>query len=158
MTGSNRIAVLAVAVVVAVVGFFVARDAADDDESSTTATVTVTQTATAPSEAEAEVEPESEAPAPEPERPAEPRPPLIVVRDGEPDGGVRELSFEKGGEVDFRVRSDAADEVHVHGYDETAALPAGKTVRIRFPASIDGRFEVELHGAHTQIARLEVTP
>ena len=157
MTGSNRIAVLAVAVVVAVVGFFVARDAADD-ESSTTATVTVTQTATVPSEAEAEPEVEPESDASEPERPAEARPPLIVVRDGEPDGGVRELSFEKGEEVDFRVRSDAADEVHVHGYDETAALPAGKTVRIRFPASIDGRFEVELHGAHTQIARLEVTP
>ena len=154
MTGTNRIAVLAVAALVAVVGFFVAQNAADDGTDAASTPTTQQTAAAAPQQAEPSSTPEEAAPAPAPK----PKPPLIVVEGGQPEGGVRDLSFEKGGEVDFRVRSTTADEIHVHGYDETVPLPAGETVRVRFPADIDGRFEVELHGSGTQIAQLEVTP
>lgn len=84
--------------------------------------------------------------------------PTIVVRDGAPVGGVRELSFEAGERVRFDVRSDRADEIHVHGYDVERELPAGRSVRVDFPASIEGLFEAELHGSGEQIAELRIEP
>ena len=42
------------------------------------------------------------------------------------------------------VKSDVADEVHLHGYDISRDVPAGGTVRISFTATLPGRFEVEL--------------
>jgi hypothetical protein len=85
-------------------------------------------------------------------------PPTIVVRDGEPVGGVRELEFEAGERIRFRVRSDLADELHVHGYDVNEEIPAGRSAAISFPAEIEGIFEVELHGSGAQIAELRVNP
>ena len=56
------------------------------------------------------------------------------------------------------MTSDIAEEVHVHGYDREAAIPAGGRAKLRFPATIDGRFEIELHGSGQQIAELTVNP
>jgi hypothetical protein len=84
--------------------------------------------------------------------------PTIVVRDGKPVGGVEELEFESGQEVRFAVRSDTPDELHVHGYDVERELPAGRTVRVEFPADIEGIFEAELHESGEQIAELRVNP
>lgn len=89
---------------------------------------------------------------------AEPSVPTIVVRGGKPVGGVEELDFDAGEEVRFAVRSDTRDELHIHGYDVERQLPAGRTVRVRFPASIEGIFEAELHGSGEQIAELRVNP
>ena len=82
----------------------------------------------------------------------------IVVRSGEPVGGVAELEYDAGEEVRFRVSSDVADEVHVHGYDISKDVPAGGSVRFSFPARLEGVFEVELEGRHEQIAELRVNP
>ena len=84
--------------------------------------------------------------------------PTIIVRGGEPVGGVEELEYSAGEEIRFRVSSDAADEVHVHGYDVEKEVPAGRTVTVSFPAEIEGIFEVELHGSEAQIAELRVNP
>lgn len=88
------------------------------------------------------------------------QPPLetIVVRDGAPVGGVAELEYDAGEQVRFRVISDEADEVHVHGYDVGQEIPAGGTATLSFPADIEGIFEVELHGSEKQIAELRVNP
>jgi heme/copper-type cytochrome/quinol oxidase subunit 2 len=77
---------------------------------------------------------------------------------GQPQGGVRRLEYEKGDRVRFKVQSDVADEIHVHGYDLMKDVTAGGTVTFSFPASIEGRFEIELEEAGTQIAELEVDP
>lgn len=82
----------------------------------------------------------------------------IVVRDGEPAGGVQELEYSAGEEIRFTVRSDVADEVHVHGYDLAKDVPAGGSVSFAFPADIEGIFEVELEERVTQIAELTVNP
>jgi hypothetical protein len=84
--------------------------------------------------------------------------PTIVVKNGEPVGGVQELEYSAGDEIRFRVSSNQADEVHVHGYDVEEEIPAGGSARLAFPADIEGIFEVELHGSETQIAELRVNP
>jgi hypothetical protein len=93
-------------------------------------------------------------------RPARPRPQIdrVVVRGGQPVGGVERLEYDSGERVRFSVRSDVADEVHVHGYDISREVPAGATVRFGFPADIEGIFEIELEQRHVQIAELRVTP
>jgi hypothetical protein len=54
--------------------------------------------------------------------------PTIEVKNEEPVGGVQELEFDSGEEIRFRVSSDAAEEIHVHGYDIAKDVPAGGTV------------------------------
>ena len=82
----------------------------------------------------------------------------IVVENGRPKGGIKTISAKKGDQVAFKVSSDVADEVHVHGYDLKKDVEAGGSVTFAFKATIEGRFEVELENAGTQIANLEVDP
>src|SRR5690348_13540415 len=73
------------------------------------------------------------------------KPPTIVVnKAGQPVGGIKELDYNQGEEVSFRVHSGVADEVHVHGYDLHKDVKAGGTVSFSFPASLTGIFEAEL--------------
>lgn len=58
----------------------------------------------------------------------------------------------------LEVRSDADDELHLHGYDISRELPAGQTVTLTFIADKAGRFSLELHGQHRRIGALEVAP
>jgi hypothetical protein len=93
-------------------------------------------------------------------KPATPRPKVgrIFVRDGRPAGGVRRFELKRGERVRFAVYSDAADEMHIHGFEITKAVPARRLVSFAFPADIEGVFEVELHEAHVQIAELRIRP
>lgn len=88
----------------------------------------------------------------------EPNVPTIVIRNGEPVGGIEELEYSAGDQIRFEVESDVADEVHVHGYDLAEDVPAGGSVSFDFPAEIEGIFEVELEGRKEQIAELRVNP
>jgi hypothetical protein len=147
MNGRNLGVLLAV-VVVAVVGFVIASGSEDDKDSkggSTTSTTTTTRPDTATT---------TEAVEP----PPRPKPPSIVVRDGKPVGGVKDIEVDKGDRVEFTVRSDVAEEVHVHGYDVSKDVEAGGRVSFGFKADIDGSFEVELEHSAEQIADLRVNP
>ncbi len=84
--------------------------------------------------------------------------PTIEVRDGEPVGGIEKIEVSAGEQVRFRVHSDVAEEVHVHGYDLMKDVPAGGTVEFDFPADIEGIFEAELEGVGVQILELRVNP
>ena len=84
--------------------------------------------------------------------------PTIVVREGEPVGGVQKLEYSAGEEVRFRVSSDAAEEIHLHGYDIAKDVPAGGTVEFAFPAELEGIYEAELEGLGVQIAEIQVNP
>lgn len=84
--------------------------------------------------------------------------PTIVVRDGEPVDGIEELEYSAGEEIRFRVSSDGAEEVHVHGYDIAEDVPAGGTVEFAFPAELEGIYEVELEKLGVQIAQLQINP
>ena len=132
------VALLAVAVVL----FVVLRD--DDGDADEAATTTPAATTTQ--------QQEKKQPKPKPEVTT------IVVKGGEPVGGVQELEYTRGDEVRFDVEADVAEEVHVHGYDVIGEVAPGKVARFDFPADIEGGFEIELEGSHTQIAELTVEP
>jgi hypothetical protein len=72
--------------------------------------------------------------------------------------GPMALTVRQGEQVTLRVQSDVADELHVHGYDLAAPLPAGEPVALTFIAAKAGRFEVELHHSHRELGALEVQP
>ena len=84
--------------------------------------------------------------------------PTIEVKNDEPVGGIQELEFDSGEDIRFRVSSDAAEEIHVHGYDIAKEVAAGGSVEFDFPGEIEGIFEVELEELGTQIAELRVNP
>jgi hypothetical protein len=84
--------------------------------------------------------------------------PTIVVQGGEPVDGVEELEYSAGEEIRFRVSSDQAQEIHVHGYDLSQKVPAGGTVEFAFPAELEGIYEVELEQLGVQIVELRVNP
>jgi len=96
---------------------------------------------------------------------AEERPParpegeeMIRVAGGAPAGEPKTVSVESGDTVRLAFRSDAAGVVHIHGYDRYVDLKAGRTVRTRFPAAIEGIFEIEEHGSGALLGKLRVEP
>ncbi len=82
----------------------------------------------------------------------------VAIRGGEPVDGIVRAEANQGDPVVVVVRSDVADEVHVHGYDLTADVAPGKPVQITFTATLTGRFEIELEDRGKQIAQLTVLP
>ena len=82
----------------------------------------------------------------------------IVVKDGRPQGGIERPTIEKGDKVVVVVRTDAGEEVHLHGYDIEKPVRAGEPVRIPFTANLPGRFELELHHPDALLAVIEVRP
>jgi heme/copper-type cytochrome/quinol oxidase subunit 2 len=145
---TQRLAFLGVAAVIAIVAVIalVASGGSDDEEASPTrAQSTATATETAEPEATA-----SE--TAEPTATPRPLPPLVTT------DTITKLRFKQGDTVRFRVRSDIADEVHVHGYDLMKDIKPGQTVTFSFPADITGIFEIELENAGRQIAQLRVDP
>jgi hypothetical protein len=86
---------------------------------------------------------------------------VLTVKDGDPVGGVKTLTYDKGDEVLLEVRLDEPEEeIHVHGYE--IERPAEHSpVRLSFPANLDGVFEIEVHrldGSEAEIAELRVNP
>jgi hypothetical protein len=92
--------------------------------------------------------------------PAQPAPQTITIRvvGGVPQGGIARPKVKKGDRVVIVVRTDAGEEVHMHGYDIERTVTPGKPVRLPFTATIPGRFEVELHHPDSVLAVVEVRP
>ncbi len=92
--------------------------------------------------------------------PATPKPTtiVIVVDNGRPSGGIKRPTLQKGDKVVVVVRTDAGEEVHLHGYDIEKPVTPGTPVRIPFTANLPGRFELELHHPDALLAVLEVRP
>jgi hypothetical protein len=153
-------AVLAiVAVAVAAVLFVVLRD--DDSEESEPATTVATTTATGgngPSGGTGGGGGQANGAGGNEQPPPKPEVPTIVVRGGEPVGGVQELSFSQGDDIRFKVESDQAWEIHFHGYDVAKEVSAGGSVAFNVPAELEGVFEVEVEQTATQIAEITVNP
>jgi hypothetical protein len=145
MSGGARLGFLAAAIVVLVVAFIVLRPSSEDTELTADPP---TPTPTASASATGTAEP-TETPTPKPT--VDPGPVLT----GEE---VEDIRVDKGDTVRFRVRAPEDEEVHVHGYDISRDVEAGKTERISFKATIDGIFEIEFEHSGTQIASLRVDP
>ena len=79
----------------------------------------------------------------------------VTVRGGSVEGASRQRAT-LNQPVTIRVTSDVADEVHVHGYDKTVPVAAGRTAEVTFVANIPGVFEVELERSRKLLFTLEV--
>jgi hypothetical protein len=145
MTRTQRLTFLGIAVVIAVVAVILLAGGGDetDKASNSARTPTATPTSTA-ADGEATATPTPT---------ATPKPPPLLQA-----GKVRTLTYDQGDTVRFRVRSDKAEEVHIHGYDIKKDLEPGKTETVTFKASITGIFEIEFEDSATQIAELKVEP
>jgi len=86
---------------------------------------------------------------------------LNVDSSGNPVGGVKKLTYNKGDQIQLHVVLAAPEEaVHVHGY-EIEKPAAHSPVEFSFPANLDGVFEVEVHRLNKTegpIAELTVNP
>jgi hypothetical protein len=71
----------------------------------------------------------------------------------DPPGRVK---IRLGSAVRLVVSSDAGDEVHLHGYDQSVDVVAGQPAELSFRATIPGVFEVELEQSGLQLAQLQV--
>jgi hypothetical protein len=138
----RNLGVLVVVVAVAVIGFVIAKGSDDSGTKKSSGGTTTTT---------------SKRGGPQPGEPSNPAV-EVVVRKGKPVGGIQHLTFNKGDDIRFIVKSDVADEVHVHGYDLMKDVEAGGQVEFHFPAKIDGKFEIELENRKEQIADLAVSP
>lgn len=67
----------------------------------------------------------------------------VSIRDGVMEPA--EIPASEGDRVTLRIDSDAAAELHVHGYDLTTEVEPGETAELSFDADLAGRFEVENH-------------
>jgi hypothetical protein len=144
MTTRARLAWIAAAVAVVIVAIIVLSSNDDKKDTSSNSTSAPTTPASTGSG-----------------KPAKPAPPpvtQIVVKGGQPTGGVKTITVDKGDQIRFAVSSDVSDEIHVHGYDFMKDVKAGGKVSFSFPAKIDGEFEVELESRGEQIAKLVVNP
>ena len=68
----------------------------------------------------------------------------------------RRAEVKLGDNVRLVVESDAADELHVHGYDLIADVVAGQITELTFVAEIPGIFEVEFETSRLQVLELVV--
>ncbi len=80
----------------------------------------------------------------------------VTVRGGSVVEGASRQRASLNQPVTIRVTSDAADEVHVHGYDKRVEVAPARTAELTFVANIPGVFEVELERSHKLLFTLEV--
>lgn len=138
---STRVVVFLAAVVAALALFVVLRNNDGDDDFKV-----IEPAATATEQAQTDQAPGAGAP------------PEIVIRNGEPVGGVAEYELARGERIRFVVSSDVDDEVHLHGYDVSKPVKAGGEASFDVPATIEGIFEVELEESGVPIAEITVSP
>jgi FtsP/CotA-like multicopper oxidase with cupredoxin domain len=151
MTRNQRLGFLAIAAVIAVVAIFLFASGPDETaEDADNAAQQQTATPTATEEQQEASPQETETPTPTPT--PRPQPPLLTADE------VKTIRFTEGETVRFRVRSDTADHIHVHGYDLMKDVEAGRTATMSFKATITGIFEIELEDSHTPIGELRVDP
>lgn len=79
---------------------------------------------------------------------------ISVAGESVEGGGRMEVAL--GDLLTIRVRSDVADEVHLHGYDLHADVGPDVVGEISFDANVPGIFEIELENAGLVLGELVV--
>lgn len=81
----------------------------------------------------------------------------VTYQGGQVTGVEPRVPVALGEQVVLRVTSDVEEEIHVHGYDLYADIPAGGTGEVAFSADLAGSWEVELHEAGRPLFQLRVS-
>jgi len=140
MSTSARLGILAGIIVVAVVALVIANGGSNHSNSSSNTTTAASTTTTTQS------------------KPSGPPTFTVKVKNAKPVGGIKKIKVNKGDDFKFVVKSDTADEIHIHGYDFHKDVEKGGSVNFNFPAKFDGQFVIELEAAKQEIATLRVEP
>ena len=82
--------------------------------------------------------------------------PSVSVMNGQLTTQPMRIQGQVGKDVKFLVYTNQADELHVHGVDQTFALPANETTLITISTPNTGVFEMELHEAGIELGQIEV--
>jgi hypothetical protein len=87
------------------------------------------------------------------------------LANGDVVGGSKDISATQGDHLTVTLHTDVPAELHVHGYELSKDVDAGKTGSISFDADATGEFEVEGHhlvhgeeGPGVELATLQVNP
>ncbi|MGC4812787.1 hypothetical protein ACLQ29_19875 [Micromonospora sp. DT228] len=124
----------------------------DDDPSVTTPSAPATSAAP-PSAATTAPSPTA---SPTPSPPAADREIVVTIAKRRISPPTGRVTVAKGQLVRITVTSDVSDELHVHGYDLGARLPAGTPGSVEFRADKTGLFEVETHETELVLFQLVV--
>ncbi len=81
----------------------------------------------------------------------------VGVEDGTILGGIHRFEASVGDLVEVTVRSDVADDVHLHVYDLKVSVREGMPAVLLVEVDIPGVFEAELHGAGFKLFELAVS-
>lgn len=154
----SGVAVAAAGLVLVVVLFILLSGGDDGGTSGDSAAAPAGGYGSPPPEQSADDDEPKTDPKPGSDKPDEPSVPTIEIENGEPVGGVQEIEFESGSEAEFEVITDAADELHFHGYDLYVDVKPGKANTVSFRADIEGLFELESHTTGTPFAEISVVP
>src|SRR4029079_1893930 len=131
MSTGARLGILAGIIVVSVLALVIAGGGGDDKKDS--ASTTTTQSSTTGTTADTSTSTTTTAPAGPPTY-------RVTVKNAKPVGGIEAIKVNKGDEVRLVVKSDTADEIHIHGYDLKQDVAAGGSAAFKFKATIDGAF------------------
>ena len=85
-------------------------------------------------------------------------PTTVVVQGAKPVGGVKDVTFKKGGTVDLTVKSDTADEVHFHGYDVHKDVAKGGSVHFSVPGHHRGQVRRRARGPQADAGQRDGRP
>lgn len=127
----------------------------DDDPSVATPSAAPTSVAP-PSAATAPTSAASATPSVTASTPAVDREIIVTIARRRVDPPTGRITVDQGELVRITVTSDVSDELHVHGYDLGARLPAGTPGSVEFRADKTGLFEVETHETELVLFQLVV--
>lgn len=82
----------------------------------------------------------------------------LVVKEKKLISANPTLKVLQGDDVTISITSDEADELHLHGYDESVELEKDKQASLSFIADKTGRFSFELEQSHLELGAVEVQP
>lgn len=82
----------------------------------------------------------------------------LIVQNNKIVSGVTTLEVGEGESVVIKIKTDADEEFHLHGYDRSVDLKKDVESMISFVANLTGRFEFELEESKTALGVLEVLP
>lgn len=82
----------------------------------------------------------------------------LVVENKKLVSGPETIKVTQGDQVEIKITADEAEELHVHGYDESVELEPNKQATLSFVANTSGRFDFELEKSKTDLGALEVQP
>jgi hypothetical protein len=160
MSRNQRIGLLLAALAVAVVAIVVAVASGGGDDEGGQAAQTTRTTTQGGSGTQTETDATEQ---PHETLPTTPRLNRIQIKGGQVVGGPADIKVKKGAHVVIVVRSDAPDEIHLHGYDIEEPAEPGQPAQFNFSADIEGIFEIESHvaedaGRDPLVGKLTVEP